>query len=578
MNFSKAILIALLLATVLLEVSCLDLRHYYGNWTRTGPAPTIRRSGKLPSKFDFIIVGAGTAGCVVANRLSANPRVNVLVIEAGGYYDDVDLVSIPINWDLTPYSPLDWSMLNEGIEPVVSFGDDQKHIAAGKALGGTTVINTMMYVRGNHEDYNAWNMPGWSYEEVLPFFKKAETSPRYYEQPDGQTYHGNNGPIKIGPSGWQPQEDMLLVEAANNAGLPFNPDWNGASQIGVGFHEHTIDNGKRVTSFGSYLKPVLNRKNLWVMDRSLVHRIIFTQKKNKPPVASSVVFVDNLDGSTHTVSAKKEIIISAGALKSPQLLMVSGIGPADELQRIGVPIVKDLPGVGQNLHDHPTTSMLWFTGVGAPVVNGTADQAAFDLYLSTHTGIVASITARTNFFFRSDYAVDSRPDGQIIVTPPGFATFNLVYLNRPRSRGSLKLFSADITDGPRVTANYYSHPDDLLAMMDIMNKTAQILRQPPVLASAPQNDAYNMSSEEALRNYILSNTGSGYHFVGTCKMGPSTDPMAVVDAHLRVYGVNGLRVVDASIMPEITSGNTQAPTYMIGERAAAFILSDNNLQ
>jgi len=539
----------------------------------------VRKSGSLPNSFDFVIVGGGTAGCVLANRLSANPKNKVLLIESGGVGDNTLLTQIPVNWDETPFSPFDHGYINEGLEKL-NWDGGKRHVAAGKGLGGTTLINTMMWVRGNRLDYDSWGVPGWSYNEVLPYFKRVETSHRY-NNPDGAYYHGNQGPVHVGPSGWEPEEDFRLVEAANAWGLPFNPDWNGENQIGVGFHQHTIHNGVRVTAFSAYLQPILKRKNLYIMDNSDAHKINLKTAAKKI-TASSVLFVDNLTGKSYTVRATKEVIVSAGTLRSPQILQLSGIGPADELKRLGIPVVKNLPGVGKNLRDHPITTMALGTQLFQGVEGSELNEAAFENWRVNKTGVVASITARTNFFLRSDFATDARPDGQVIVTPPGWSAFALCYLNKPRSTGHVRLFSKDPTDIPRVTANYFQHPDDLEAMIDIMNKTLQIMSRPPIKAY-PYSPAYDMTDKAKLTAYILgdasqwiaANAGSGYHFTGTNRMGdPSKDPTVVVDNHLRVIGVQGLRVADASIFPDIPTGNTQYPTYMVGEKASDIILKD----
>lgn len=564
------------------------IRAQHASWEHKGPPLVVRRTDfsnkKLPKKFDFIVIGTGPAGSAIANRLSANPKIEVLVIEAGTSQEDTDLLQIPINWDQTPFSPFDYSYLNSGLETKVNWDGGKRHVAAGKALGGTTAINTMMYVRGNKLDYDqSWNMPGWRYKDVLPFFKKIESSTRYFTAPNGTFYHGKDGPLKIGPGGWEPVEDEAIVQTAINGGLPFTPDWNGETQIGVGFHECTIHQGVRQTAFAAYLKPILGRKNLWIMDHSFAQRILF-KKQGASQRAYAVSFVDNRDQQAYTVEAKLEVIVSAGAIRSPQLLIVSGVGPKADVNRIGVPLIKDLPGVGQNLHDHPITTMGWVTSLDYSTPGSTPDAAAFAQYANNKTGIVASIGGRTNFFIRSSKALDARPDGQIIFGPTGYTQFLLAYLNRPKSRGFIKVFSKDISDPPVVQPNYFNDPHDLEAMIAIMNETIRILRHPPLAVRFPFDSIYDMTSVKNLTSYILgsaadyrvANVGSGYHFVGTCKMGNASDPKAVVDSRLRVFGVQGLRVADASIMPEVTSGNTQAPTYMIGERAADFILQDNH--
>jgi len=438
-----------------------------------------------------------------------------------------------------------------------------------------------MFIRGNQIDFNNWAIqnPGWSYNDVLPIFKKLENSDRYATNP---FYHGNSGPVHATNAVWAPPEDQELITAAANSALniPFNPDYNGAFQIGSAFHQHSIFNGTRVTSYNAYIEPIRNtRHNLYISYRSLGLKINFDSNKR----ATSVDYIQYLTRRVHTARARKEIIVSAGALRSPQLLMLSGIGNAANLTSLGIDVVQNLPGVGENLHDHPAAGLGYFTNL-PPAVGSQLDQASLDLYNYNHTGVRATIGARTVYFFRSDNASDARPDGETLCTPPGPSMFFFSYLVRPKSRGTLTLFSKDPTDRPIPQPRYFTDPQDLAAMISIIKKVATVIQSPPFGSNIFYGQFQGPSdptNSDSIQQYLLGNSNSpggavsGYHFVGTCKMGPSSDPLAVVDNRLRVHGVTGLRVADASIMPEITSGNTQCPTYMIGEKAAEMILADN---
>ena len=368
-----------------------------------------------------------------------------------------------------------------------------------------------MYVRGNPSDYDLWAEQvgtDWNYENVLPYFKRVETSSRYNTNP---TYHGNTGPLHLSPGGYEPAEDMRLVQACQALNMTFVEDWNGAQQIlsplgSVGFHEFTIFNGARQTAFGAYIRPVLNRSNLWVQDSSFSSKINFDTSNKR---AISVDWYDFETREAHTTTARREIIVSLGSLRSAQLLLLSGIGNSTELNRLGIPVVQELPGVGENLQDHVITTALWNVNSSDPFPvppRSIVDQAAWDLYNYNRTGILASITARTNFFIRTKFqpANDSRPDIQIITrAPSGTNLFALAYLLRPHSRGRVTLISRDSTDAPVAQMNYFSDPasHDVNVLMEGIRRVDQIFSTAPMRNSGFASFA-NLSDNVQFKNYL----------------------------------------------------------------------------
>lgn len=545
------------------------------------------RRKNWPGSFDYIVIGSGTAGSVVASRLSADRGNRVLLLERGVDFQGIETYDIPRKWDRTIVTPADdFTMIDFFNEPVVNYNEAKSRVSLGKALGGTTVINSEMWVRGAPGDFDRWanvyGATGWSYNDVLPYFKRAENNPFKFAL--NPAYHGNAGPVKLSPGTQAPPEDLLLVNAAAAAGYPFNPDINGANQIpnGVGssaFHDMSIWNGTRTDAYTSYIKPHLNRPNLWVVDSAMVTKINF----NKNRVAVSVDWYDALTGESTTSRASREIILSAGAIGSPKLLQLSGIGDADHLSSLNIPVVKHLPGVGENLNEHLITNLGYSTGL-PPVVGQDLTPAALAEWRQNRTGPYSTIGGRAQMFFRTSVvpADDPRPDIQVIGFPPGNSVFGVMYLLRPYSRGYVKITSSDPTSHVLPVGNFLTDQRDIQSFTEGLRMLKGVYDKLNTTLE-PTAAPWDLSSDFSVSTYLtgyapwfqIANTNTGQHWSGTCKMGPASDPTAVVDARLRVHGVSRLRVVDASIMPEVTAGNTQAPTYMIGEKAAQMILDDN---
>ncbi|QKQ73436.1 GMC family oxidoreductase [Nostoc sp. TCL240-02] len=501
------------------------------------------------TQYDYIVIGAGSAGCVVANRLTENSETTMLLLEAGNP-DTKPEIQIPAECLSLLGSEVDWAYF---CEPEPYLNDRQIFCPRGKVLGGSSSINFMIYMRGNHYDYDHWQSlgnPGWSYQDVLPYFKKSE-----HQQRGASEYHGVNGELSVTDLIAPAVVSQRFVDAAVAMGYPHNPDANGIQQSGAGLYQLTIKDGKRHSTAAAFLLPILQRPNLTVITKALVTRLLFED--------THTVGVEYLhEGTLHQVRVNQEVILSAGAFDSPKLLMLSGIGNAEHLQALGIPVVVELPGVGQNLQDHPVVPVVY--------------EATKDL----HTASTSSI-AEASLFLHTQGNVDAAPDlqflfGPIVFAPSGYAHSglgftSLVCLTHPQNIGSVSLRSSDPQDTPMIRLNYLQSEADvqklvagIKLMRDLFHTSAfDEFRGEEV---APGKDK---QSDEALVAYVREVCNTVYHPVGTCKMG--TDPMAVVDPELQVHGVEGLRVVDASIMPTITTGNTNAPTIMIGEKAADLI-------
>ena len=533
------------------------------------------------SEFDYIIVGAGSAGCVLANRLTADARIRVCLVEAGP--SDRRLatrlkVNLPVGNTILLSSP----KYNWGHSFAGNVADHRNGIPSprGRVVGGSSAVNGMVYMRGHPSDYDHWSAlgnPGWSWSEVLPAFKTQE-----HRERGADDFHGVGGELNVAPLRWLNPLTRAFVAAAAETQFPINDDFNGATQDGFGPHEVTQRNGQRFSSARAFLDPVLARPNLMVLHDSLTLRVTLDGRR-----ATGVVV--RTHGRERALTARREVILAGGAYNSPQLLLLSGIGPGDGIRAQGIAVAHELPGVGRNFHDHPT---IWVQREDRSARSFALSARALPwlakavlTYALTRQGPLTSNLVEAGGFLRSRPDI-AAPDLQFVFMPaikdfvrwvPHRHGFGLcAVLLQPESRGRLDLASSDPAVRPRIEPRFLDNAADVERMVHGIRIARQILSAPAFAAAggAEVNPGADVTSTTALADYLRKNLTTSFHPVGTCKMGPHDDAQAVVDHRLRVHGIEGLRVVDASIMPRIVSGNTNAPTMMIAERAAAFIRGD----
>jgi choline dehydrogenase len=524
--------------------------------------------------FDFIIVGAGSAGCVLANRLSADARAKVLLLEAGGA-DDSPYIHTPAMMGMLPDSKYDWRFRTV---PQLHCNLRRFPWPRGRTLGGSSSINYMIYTRGHRSDYDRWRdlgNPGWGYDEVLPYFKKAEHNERL-----ANAFHGRGGPLNVADHVFRHPLSELFVASAAAAGIQRNDDFNGAEQEGCGFYQLTQKNGARWSTAAAYLRPALGRQNLCVRTGALTTKIHFANTR-----ATSVSYIQH--GKAERAEATREVILCGGTVNSPHLLLLSGVGPADELCPFDIDVVHDLPGVGKNLQDHLGAYMRWTIHHPVSAYGATPEQVAAmqQQYAEQRAGFLTSNVAEAGAFLRTE-ASQSIPDLQCFFLPYlipnapveasqpcGHGISIAFYVNRPASRGHISLASPDPLDQPIIDPNYLADPADAASFAAGFRCLRKLFAASPMSQLIAQEicPGVDCQSDQTLVSYLRdSGSATIFHPVGTCKMG--NDELAVVDADLKVRGLDGLRVVDASIMPTLIGGNTNAPTIMIAEKAADLIL------
>jgi choline dehydrogenase len=520
--------------------------------------------------YDYIVIGAGSAGCVVAGRLSENPEAKVLLLEAGGP-DDSDNIRIPLFFGRLFKTEYDWGYYTE---PQKHLNNRRLFWPRGKVLGGCSSHNAMIYNRGHRYTFDRWaadGSDGWGYADILPYFKKSENQER-----GPSAYHGVDGPLNVADLRDINPLSCAFVEACLEKGFSQNDDFNGATQEGFGYYQVTQRNGERCSSATAFLKPAMQRPNLTVITSALTLRVLFEERR-----ATGVAYL--LNGETLEARASQEIILCGGAVNSPQLLLLSGVGPADQLGALDIPVVVDLPGVGCNLQDHLAVLINYECKEPITLANSKTAAALLE-YKHFRKGPLSSNVVEAGGYLTTDSALPL-PDLQLFLAPGwllehgfvqpgghGFAFQPTVVLHA--STGTIRLRSRDPTESPLIQPDYLESETDIRTLVrgvklsrELAGTTAFAPFTGPEFEPGP-----HVKTDEEIREFIRNRAESLYHPVGSCKMG--TDRMAVVDPKLRVHGTQGLRVADASIMPLLPNGNTNAPCIMIGEKAVDLIKAE----
>ncbi|WP_432572384.1 GMC family oxidoreductase [Kineococcus sp. SYSU DK005] len=519
--------------------------------------------------FDHVVVGAGSAGAALAARLSEDRSVRVLLLEAGPDSTGLD-TAVPAAWVNLVRTAWDWRYRTV---PQPGLGGRCEPWPRMRATGGCSAMNGMVYVRGNRADYDGWQRDsgavGWSYRDLLPLFVRSEANSRL-----GAPFHGRSGPLHVEDRRYTHEVVDAWIAAARASGMPANDDVNGAEQVGVGRYQVTCRHGRRWSTADAYLRPARQRPNLAVLTGALATRVLLERGR-----ATGVAFLRG--GAEHVVRAEREVVLCGGAVNSPQLLMLSGIGPADHLREVGVTPLVDLPGVGANLHDHPVTPMVWRTRGTADLAVDHANAGRLLQWRLTGRGPLTSNVAEGGGFLRTRSGLEG-PDVQFHVVPTGAYGDDLhaqdgrmltvgVTLVDVASRGSLRLAGPDPRWRPVLDPAYFRERADVAAVVAGARRAIEVVHERPLarFVAGPHLHGSDALDDRALEEHVARWSGTLFHPVGTCAMGSSGD--AVVDPELRVRGVEGLRVADASVMPRIVRGNTNAPAVVIGERAADLI-------
>lgn len=538
----------------------------------------------MSQSYDYVIIGAGSAGCVLANRLTADGRHSVCLIEAGPP-DTNPFIHLPVGIpQVIANSHLDWQFWTT---PQAGCNNRRMFMPRGKTLGGSSSINAMVSVRGHPLDYDGWaaaGADGWSYADVLPYFQRFEAFEAYDDVADAARYHGRSGPLAVSRPRYVNPLVTAFVEAAQQAGIPLNADFNGASSEGVGLFSVFEREGRRHSNADAYLRPIRTRQNLQLLTEALVERILIEDGR-----ATGIQL--SRDGSQQTIYANAEVVLAAGAIGSPHLLMLSGVGPGDQLQALGIETVAHAPGVGENLQDHLDVHISTLeNGHQALSLRPEAWPrlaVSFGRYLIWHDGEISTNVSQAGAFVRTTPDA-AKPDVQwhfspILTSADGldpqltrdhFGYTMVCCALSPESRGTVRLASSDPRDAPLIDPNYLDAEADLATTLRGLKLARQVLDQPALCrhARAEFEPGAAVEDDGALAAYVRNRSATTFHPVGTCRMGRDND--APVTPTLRVRGVDRLRVVDASVMPLITGGNTNGPTTMIAEKGADIILSD----